>query len=57
MYTLTYAQYTHTHTHITIHSGVEADNERLSNGAHSALLYDTWLMDIPKLLDMCAVYR
>ena len=35
---------------------VEVDGEKLSSGAHSSLLYDTWLVDVPKLLDICALY-
>ena len=37
-------------------SQLEHDGERLSRGAHASLLYDTWLIDVPKLLDVCAVY-
>jgi activating signal cointegrator complex subunit 2 len=37
-------------------SQLEPDSERLSHGAHASLLYDTWLIDVPKLLDVCAVY-
>ena len=37
-------------------SQIEIDGEKLSSGAHSSLLYDTWLVDVPKLLDVCAVY-
>jgi activating signal cointegrator complex subunit 2 len=37
-------------------SQLETDSERLSHGAHASLLYDTWLIDVPKLLDVCAVY-